>query len=483
MRILTVALREFKATAFTKAFFFGVVVVPMLITLLVPVAMYLINVKPPPVVGTVAVIDHTGKVAPLLQERLTPEGIANRLRKSAQAVTDASAKLAENNLDGKTGEAVGNQLRANSERVSEAATNNAPNLTMEALDAATPDEEAKAPLMEGDVKDGGRLVLVVIKRHAVEPKPGEAKAGETKPGQAGGATPTYESFELFIRPKLDTRVHGMVASIVRDAIIDARLASAGEDRARLTALMRVEEPQARAVTPEGERSSGELQQMILPLAFMMLLWISVMTGGQYLLASTIEEKSNRVMEVLLSAVSPIELMTGKIIGQMAAALLVLLIYSGAGLVALIALSAMYLIEPMNLVLLAVFFFIAFFCVASLMAAVGSAVTDIHEAQTLLTPVMLVIITPMLLMMPIIWNPDSVLARVLSFTPPVSPFVMVLRISSSSPPPLWETLAAMALGLLTAYVMLRFAAKVFRVGVLMYGKPPSFATLIKWIRMA
>jgi ABC-2 type transport system permease protein len=478
MRILTVALREFKATAFTKAFFFGVVVVPVLITLLVPVAMYLINVKPPPVVGSVAVIDHTGKVAPLLEERLTPEGIADRLRKSAQAVTDASAKLAENNLEGKTGEAVGNQLRANSERVSDAATANAPNLTMEALDPATPDADAKAPLMDGDVKAGGRLVLVVIKPHAVEPKPADPNADP-----AATPTPTYESFDLFIRPKLDTRVHGMVASIVRDAIIDARLANANEDRARLTALMRVQEPQARAVTPEGERSSGELQQMILPLAFMLLLWISVMTGGQYLLASTIEEKSNRVMEVLLSAVSPIQLMTGKILGQMAAALLVLLIYSGAGLVALIALSAMYLIDPMSLVFLGVFFFIAFFCVASLMAAVGSAVTDIHEAQTLLTPVMLVIITPMFLMMPIVWNPDSTLARVLSFTPPVSPFVMVLRISSSSPPPLWETLAAMALGLVTAYLMLRFAAKVFRVGVLMYGKPPSFATLIKWIRMA
>lgn len=471
MRIFTVALREFKATAFTKAFFFGVVVVPMLITLLVPVAMYLINVKPPPVVGEVAVIDPTGKVAPLLSERISPEGIAERLRRSAQAATDAGAKLAKDNLDGKTGEAVGNQLRASSERVSEAATANAPKLTMEAVDPATSDEEAKAPLMEGDVKAGGRLVLVVIKPHAVEPTVGENGA------------PTYESFDLFIRPKLDTRVHGMVSAIVRDAIIDARLAAAKEDRARLTALMRVEEPQARAVTPEGERSSGELQQMILPLAFMLLLWISVMTGGQYLLASTIEEKSNRVMEVLLSAVSPIQLMTGKIVGQMAAALLVLLIYSGAGLVALITLSAMYLIDPINLVFLGIFFFIAFFCVASLMAAVGSAVTDIHEAQTLLTPVMLVIATPMLLMMPIIWNPDSTLARVLSFTPPVSPFVMVLRISSTSPPSTLEIIAAIAVGVATAYFMLRFAAKVFRVGVLMYGKPPSFATMIKWIRMA
>ncbi len=110
-------------------------------------------------------------------------------------MTDAGAKLAQQNLDGKTGEAVGNQLRANSERVSDAATANAPKLTMERLDGAISDEEAKAPLMDGDVKAGGRLVLVVIKPHAVDPIIGE------------DGTPRYESFDLFIRPKLDTDVH------------------------------------------------------------------------------------------------------------------------------------------------------------------------------------------------------------------------------------------------------------------------------------
>lgn len=478
-RIFTVAIREFKATTFTKAFFFGVVVVPLMLAGVIPVLLALINVKPPPVVGTVAIIDTTGEVMPLLKERLTPEGIAIRINKGAHAAAQAGAALAEKNLGGPTGQAVGNQVRATAEKMKDEAVAGAPALTLEPLALDASEEEAKQPLMAGDVKDGGRLILIVIKPHAVRPAKDGVKADISGDGDTGG----YESYELFVRPKLDTRVHGLVSSIVRDAIIDARLSAAGEDRARLTALMRLETPDARAVTPQGERSSGELQQLILPAAFMMLLWISVMTGGQYLLASTIEEKSNRVMEVLLSAVSPMELMSGKILGQMSAGLLVLTIYSGLGIVALITMSAMYLIDPINLIFLGIFFFIAFFSVASLMAAVGSAVTDIHEAQTLLTPVMLVIMTPMLLMIPIAMNPDSMLARVLSFTPPVSPFVMVIRISSSSPPPLWETGLAILIGIATGYLLLRCAAKIFRIGVLMYGKPPSVGTLIKWIRMA
>ncbi len=250
--------------------------------------------------------------------------------------------------------------------------------------------------------------------------------------------------------------------------------------------MRVEEPQARAVTPEGERSSGELQQMILPLAFMMLLWISVMTGGQYLLASTIEEKSNRVMEVLLSAVSPIQLMTGKILGQMAAAMLVLLIiavYGSVGGLALVAFTLTHLLEWQNLIYLAVYFVCAYFIVASLFVAVGSAVTELVEAQTLQTPVMIVLMIPMMLWMPIMRNPNSQFAQVCSFMPIINPFVMVLRLSGSEPVPFWQVPVSMLVGVLTVIVLVWAAAKIFRIGVLMYGKPPNFTTLLRWVRMA
>jgi ABC-2 type transport system permease protein len=138
---------------------------------------------------------------------------------------------------------------------------------------------------------------------------------------------------------------------------------------------------------------------------------------------------------------------------------------------------------MNLVYLAVYFLIAFFMIASLMASIGSAVNDLREAQSLLGPVIIVLMIPMMLWLPILRNPNSVFAQVVSFVPPISPFVMVLRLAGSEPIPVWQIPASMVAGVLYSIGAAWGAAKVFRIGVLMYGKPPNLRTLIKWVRMA
>lgn len=293
----------------------------------------------------------------------------------------------------------------------------------------------------------------------------------------------FGTFDIFVKPRLDTRAQHLIRDQVKKGIINARLTHSGQDPTQVIAMTTLRSPEPVAFTKAGEKAAGEAQQIMMPLAFMMLLWISVFTGGQFLMTSTIEEKSSRVMEVLLSAVSPMQLMTGKILGQMSAGLMILVIYSSLGITSLFFLARTDLIDLHLIGFLIVFFFIAFFTIASMMAAVGSAVTDIHEAQALMMPIMLVVMVPMLLMMPIIYNPNGRMATVMSFLPPVSPFVMVLRLSSSQPPPTWQAFVAIAIGLVTVYVALKGAAKVFRIGVLMYGKPPNVATLIKWIRMA
>jgi ABC-2 type transport system permease protein len=97
--------------------------------------------------------------------------------------------------------------------------------------------------------------------------------------------------------------------------------------------------------------------------------------------------------------------------------------------------------------------------------------------------MMIIMIPWILWMTIIRDPNSLLATVLSFVPPLSNFVIMLRLASSTPPPLWQTLLAIVAGAAGVYASLWFAARVFRIGLLMYGKPPSFATLVRWARMA
>jgi ABC-2 type transport system permease protein len=90
---------------------------------------------------------------------------------------------------------------------------------------------------------------------------------------------------------------------------------------------------------------------------------------------------------------------------------------------------------------------------------------------------------MMLWMPILRNPNSTFAQVCSFVPLINPFVMVLRVSGSETIPFWQIPASILVGMLTVVVLAWASAKIFRIGVLMYGKPPNLATLIRWVRMA
>lgn len=176
-------------------------------------------------------------------------------------------------------------------------------------------------------------------------------------------------------------------------------------------------------------------------------------------------------------------MAGKILGQMAVGFLVLAVYAGLGAVALLSFAMLGLLDPVLIVCMLVFFVLAYFTIGSFMAATGSAVNELREAQTLMTPVMLLIMIPWILWLPISREPNSLLAVVLSFVPPAGNFVVLLRMASSAPPPMWQVGLSMLSSAAGAAVALWCAAKVFRIGLLMFGKPPSLGTLIRWARMS
>jgi len=146
-------------------------------------------------------------------------------------------------------------------------------------------------------------------------------------------------------------------------------------------------------------------------------------------------------------------------------------------------ARMDLITVMDLAYLVIYFFMAYFMIASIMAAVGSAVTDIREANTLITPVMFVVMIPLILWMPISQAPNGGLATSFSYIPPAIPFVMILRIAADEPVPLWQIPVTIVWGYACVLAMVWMSAKIFRVGVLMYGKPPSPLQLLKWLRYA
>jgi ABC-type Na+ efflux pump permease subunit len=232
-----------------------------------------------------------------------------------------------------------------------------------------------------------------------------------------------------------------------------------------------------------ERQTSVGFNRFVPFVFVGLIVVGVMIGAQTLMTSTVEEKSSRVIEVLLSAVSPLELMAGKVLGQMAVSLLVLALYIGIGVLMLTSFAMIGLLDPWLVFYLVVFFLITYFLFASVFGAIGAAVNEMREAQALVTPVMLVLMVPWLMAAPVAREPNSTFAIALSFIPPMNTLAMMIRMASTSPPPIWQVWATIGVGLAAACAVTWIAAKIFRVGLLMYGKPPNFATLLRWARQS
>lgn len=464
-----VAVREFLATVMTKAFILAVVLPPVLMVAALALMPVLINQASPRVNGRIAMIDETGVVAPRLADAFSHDRMdARRAAKRRDRMKAVESRVP---LSG------GAQAQAHADAMAGSA-----DLRLEPLPPGQDLAALKAEIARSNAKESVQvegdplLALVIVPEDAVRPAP----AADGAPA----APPAHRPFEFFVAPKLDIEVQEDIREEVAKAVVDARLEAQGIDPRLVRGLLGVPRVTPVVVTDSGERrSGGEAEAFLIPAAFLFLLWISVFTAGQYLLTSTIEEKSNRVMEVLLSAVSPMQLMVGKILGQMAVGAVILAAYAGVGMSGLIYASMQDAVDPLHLVYLAVYFLIAFFLIASLMAAVGSAVSDVKEAQSLLGPVMIVLVIPMILWFPIVRNPNSTFAQAVSFIPPVSPFVMVLRLAGSEAVPFWQIPATIGLGLLSAAFAAWIAAKIFRIGVLMYGKPPNLATLIRWVKMA
>ncbi len=453
-RILHVAVRDFLATVLTKGFIIGLLIAPAIGGLMVVVGPRLFDDSRFQIEGQYAVVDPTGVVFPEMNAALDPEAVARRRMDEFRRGLDEAPEAVRGMAEAALGQAMNDALGP------------APDVGLIALPADADLDAAKAWLNE---ESGGlrHTALVVIHEHAVAPDP----------------TRGLGTYDLFVPPGLDDRDLDFIHDSIRDAIVEARVSAQSLDRDEIDALLRVRRPRSTTVSPEAERQTVGGFNTMLPMAFMILMFMGIMGGGQTMLTSTVEEKSSRVVEVLLSAVSPMELMAGKLLGAVAISLVMIGLYVAMGLVLLSTFSLFGLLDPWLIVYLAIFFLIGFFMFGSLMLAVGAAVNDMTEAQSLQMPLMLVLMVPWLIWPAVSRNPDSTFAVVVSHVPPINTFGMLLRLGSSQPPPWWEVWLSIAVGLASVVGAVWVAAKVFRIGLLMYGKPPDLKTLIRWVRAA
>lgn len=272
-------------------------------------------------------------------------------------------------------------------------------------------------------------------------------------------------------------------------INNKRLQQAGFDPAQIKNLMSPVDIQTIKLQKGEEKERGFDQEYITALIFLMILYMTIILYGSSVMRSVIEEKSSRIIEILLSSLNSFQLMMGKLIGVGAVGLFQYLIWTGMAAVVFFfvtssapAMTDLIKVSPDIFIYFIIFFIIGFFTFSTLYAAVGAMCTDMQDAQTLSTPVTVLVVIPFIISFMVMRDPTTDVARILSLVPFFTPLIMFLRILLIDTPR-WEILLSIIINLLTIVLITWVSSRIYRTGILMYGKRPTLPEIIRWIRTA
>jgi len=298
---------------------------------------------------------------------------------------------------------------------------------------------------------------------------------------------TESKAEYYAKSVTDFEGIRAVDRAIEKAVFGKRISAAGIDPAHVAALTKPLDLKRLRVSDKGEQEDRGVS-FFLSLILVMMIYMGTLMWGQVVMTGVIEEKSNRVVEVIVSSTTPRNLLFGKLVGVGGAGLL----QFGIWILALVGVSAasgsmaflsgidLPEINPVLIAAFPIFFLLGFFLYASLYAAIGAAVNTIQEAQNFIFPVMLPIIMAMVCWPVVMRAPASNISVVLSLIPFMTPILMFLRMSVLMPP-VWQIALSVVLTSLTIAMVIWVAARIYRVGILMYGKPPNFPEMVRWVR--
>jgi ABC-2 type transport system permease protein len=228
----------------------------------------------------------------------------------------------------------------------------------------------------------------------------------------------------------------------------------------------------------------EVFEFMMPFMFAMLLGLCIVTGGQYLLQGVSEEKESRILESLLCTVTAEDLLAGKLLGLGGAGLTLVAVWmiAGSTIAAPSAALLHFSFPPALLALSVVYFMLGYLFYASLMTGIGAVTNNMREAQQFAFMFTFANFVPFIMLTTIMNHPDSGPALGLSMFPPTAPVTMMLRmaIPSSNVPP-WQIAVSITLLAAAAWLAVRAAARVFRIGLLLYGKTPNLPEILRWAR--
>ena len=282
-----------------------------------------------------------------------------------------------------------------------------------------------------------------------------------------------------------------LGGIVNHAISRGRLASRGIEAAEADRLLKRVQLEGVRVSKSGEEKKGGELSFLIGFLFVALLIFPNLIYGQEVMRGIVQEKSERIVEILISSMPSLQLLSGKVMGLAAVGLTQIAAWMAmGGLMAAYTggaamMAGMNVFHYFNLSVIPwffVFFLLAYLTNVCIYAVAGSVSNSEKEAQQFMGPIMMIVFIPWILAFPILQNPESSLATVLSLIPVFTPVTMFMRVLVAEPP-IWQLTLSMVLSIATIYLFSWITAKIFRVGILSYGKRPSPVELWRWLKVA
>ena len=279
----------------------------------------------------------------------------------------------------------------------------------------------------------------------------------------------------------DIRLTTRLQSNLKSVLLDKKLAEKGLDPALAKVLRAPLDVKTVKVSKSGAKEETDFMRTFFSAFIpLMMLFNLFITSGQLLVRSLLDEKSNRIVEVLVSSCRPVELMSGKLLGLCALGLTQIGFWALIALAGLASFGSMSFPPANQLLLVMVYSVLGYLFYSAIFIALGSPVTTEQEAQQINSYLVLFLVLPIALVLPIILQPNAVWVKVLSFIPIFTPTFMVLRLLIKMPSAI-EIISTIIILLLSTYVMMIAAGRIFRVAILATGKRPGMREVMRWVR--
>jgi ABC-2 type transport system permease protein len=289
-------------------------------------------------------------------------------------------------------------------------------------------------------------------------------------------SPTYDAFYRWVQ------------QVVNAAVQQERGARAGLKPAQLAALLRpvplqtkglsTRDPQTGAIVDGSDENP--IASLLMPGGLMILMFMMILLGSTPLMQGVVEEKMQRIAEVLLGSVRPFELMAGKLLGMVCVSLTMASVYLAAAYWAAYRYGLTEYLSAEVLAWFALYLVLAVLMYGSLFIAVGAACTDMRETQAMVWPVMLLATWPLFIWLNVVREPGSAFSLGVSLVPFATPMLMVGRVAVPPGVPVWQPLLGAALVLLMTVACVYAAGRIFRVGILLQGKGARLRDLFRWV---